>query len=194
MTNSLIDIFHNVFSIAFFLQVLYLSFGIISSEKNNTQFMIKQYDLIYFYSTIFFIISGIINIFDKSYLFIIHHIISWISIYYGYIYRDPDYIYWMSQNFLAEISSIFLSIDIIIKNIWKKKSINFLKIVFFVSYTLVRIIYLMPINFNFLLNYRFEDNYKYFLPISFYFMIGLNIYWFILIIKKLISTLFCKKL
>jgi len=178
----------------FFFQVLYLSSTIILTNPTNTEFIIRQYDLIYFYSTIFFIVSGLINILDKSYLFILHHIISWIGLFYGYTYKNQAYIYWMCQNLLAEISSIFLSIDLIIKNIWKKNKYDYIiKIFFLITYTLVRIIYLMPINISYLITNNFEDNYKYILPIGFYFMIGLNAYWFILIIKKFMNFLFYKK-
>jgi hypothetical protein len=194
MFNSFVDTIHNIFSLGFFFQVLYLSFNIISTDQTNTEYIINQYDSIYFYSSIFFFVSGIINILDRSYLFILHHIISWISLYYGYIYKNPKYIYWMCQNFISEISSIFLSIDYIVKNIWEKNKYNYIiKIFFLISYTLVRIIYLLPININFLLTNEFEDNYKYFLPLAFSFMIGLNIYWFILIIKKFFNFLFYKK-
>lgn len=194
MYNTFVDIFHNVFSICFFIQVLYLSFGVILTNPVEVELIIGQYDLIYFYSTIFFLVSGFINVLDRSYLFILHHIISWVGLYYGYIYKNPAYIYWMCQNFLAEISSIFLSIDLILKNIWKKNKYNlFIKILFFISYTLTRIIYLLPININYLITNEFKDNYKYFLPIVFYFMVGLNIYWFILILRKFVDFLFYKK-
>ena len=192
--NIYIDIFHNIFGMLFFFQVLQLSFDIISTDPMEIEYITKQYDLIYFYSSIYFLVSGLINVLDRSYLFIFHHIASWLGLHYGYVYKNPTYIYWMCQNLLAEISSIFLSVDFIVKKIWKKNQYSYMiKVFFMISYTLVRIIYLIPINISYLITSEFEDNYKYILPIIFYLMIGLNVYWFGLIIKKFVNSLFHKK-
>jgi len=159
MLDTNIDTLHNIFCIFYYCTVIYLSYSIILDNLTNMEFIIKQYDLIYFYSTIFFPISGIIYIFDKSYIYIIHHLISWIIIYYGYIYKNPNNILWICQNLLVEISSIFLAIDIIVKNINKNYNNMLIKILFFITYTIIIIIYLLPININYLLANSFEDNY-----------------------------------
>ena len=205
MYNEYLDIFHNVYGIVFCLHILYLTCPILT-HKETTEYN-TNYDQIYYYSSLYFFISGIINCLDASYLFILHHIISYIAIYYGFIYRETKYIYWICQNLLSEISTIFLALNSILKVLNKKNIVRthpiiylYSNFIFCIVYTLIRIIYLLPINLKYLYVNSFQTNYKYFLPIIFYFMIGLNIYWFGLIIywfglicKKIISKLHISK-
>lgn len=199
MYNNYLDIFHNVYGIAFCLHILYLIYPILI--QNNTNEYYTNYEQIYYYSSLYFFISGIINCLDKSYLFIIHHIISYIAIYYGFMYKENKYIYWICQNLLSEISTIFLALNSILKVLNKKNIIRtppiiyiYSNFIFCIVYTSIRIIYLLPINLKYLYFNSFQSNYKYLLPIIFYIMIGLNIYWFYLICKKIIYKLSISKM
>ena len=190
MYNNYNNIFHNIYGLIFCIRIVYLSNLILQEKIDNNNTLYDTWDIIVENSFYYFFISGIINILDKSYLYIIHHIISLIAVYYGYIYKEQKYIYWICQNFLSEISSIFLIINLIIKqfkiNKYLNSTINFIvKSLFIISYTIVRIIYLIPVNLNYLMNNDFNGIYQYILPICFYMMIGLNIYWFISIYFKL---------
>lgn len=208
MYNIYLDTFHNIYGIIFCFQALYYSFNILNldlSNHNDIETLDTNYDAIMYYSTIYFVVSGIINILDKSYLFLVHHIISWLSLYYGTIINsnnsnNSNYKYWMCLNFLAEISTIFLSLDAVIKNLSvitgvgnKYKIFNLtLKCIFTLFYTLIRILFLTPTNLSIMLFYQknyFDSSYfALFIKPCLFFMICLNIYWFVLLVKKVYLT------
>jgi hypothetical protein len=206
MLDLQINILHNFFGIIFAIQVLYLIYptlikGYFDTNDENDLDNLKS---LYTCSLIYFFLSGLINLYEKSYLFIIHHIISIVSIHYALLnyHKNTTYVYFIYQNLLAELSTIFLSIGIICKNINKLPySVKFapeiilcLQLIFFIIYTFIRIIYLLPINIKYLLTTTFNNDdddviYRYLLPVCFYFMIGLNLYWYVLMIKTIIKTL-----
>ena len=208
MYNIYLDIFHNLYGIIFCCQALYYTFIILKIDLSNNMdiaILDTNYDTIMIYSTLYFVISGIINILDKSYLFLIHHIISWLSLYYGLVTNNSNYKYWMCLNFLAEISTIFLSLDAVMKNLCvisctenKYNTIRLiLKCVFTIFYTLIRTLFLTPINLSIMLfhqKYYFDSSYfGLFIKPCMCFMICLNIYWFVLLVKKVYVTFNSKK-
>lgn len=208
MYSIYLDTFHNIYGIIFCFQVLYYTFNVLNldlSNHNDIQILDTNYDTLNHHITLYFLISGIINILDKSYLFLVHHIISWLGLYYGSITNSSNYKYWMFINFLAEISTIFLSLDAVIKNLFtiygikhKYKIIGLiLKCVFTLFYTLIRILFLTPINLSVMLfypKYYFDTSYfGLFIKPCLFFMICLNIYWFVLLIKKVYLTFNEKK-
>lgn len=192
MYNNILDILHNIYGIIFCFQMLYFSIPILLTGPYESEIMTTNYNNIFIYSSAFFLISSIINILDRSYLFLAHHIISWLGIYYGWENKEPKIIYFLCQNMLSEISTIFLSLDIVIKQLSKIANFKYnfeteMKIIFATFYIIIRIIYLLPLNINFVLSYEFIGYYKYILFYGFCFMIGLNIYWFVLLVKKILK-------
>lgn len=192
MYNNILDIFHNVYGIVFCFQMLYFSIPILLSGPYESEIMTINYNNIFIYSSAYFFISGVIHFLDGSYLFLLHHILSWIGIYYGYDYKEPKIIYFLCQNLLSEISTIVWSFDIIIKKFSKIYNFKYnfeiqMKFIFAIIYTIVRIIYLVPININFVQRHEFIGFYKYILFYGLCFMICLNIYWFMLLIKKILK-------
>ena len=203
MYNIYLDIFHNLYGIIFCFQALYYTFIILNLDLSNNidiSILDTNYDTIMRYSTLYFVISGIINILDKSYLFLIHHIISWLSLYYGLATNNTKYKLWMCVNFLAEISTIFLSLDTVMKNLFvifgvenKYNTIGLiLKCVFTIFYTLIRTLFLTPINLSIMLfhqKYYFDSSYfGLFIKPCMCFMICLNIYWFVFLVKKVYTA------
>lgn len=201
MLDIYLDIFHNIYSVIFCFTALYYSLKILNfdlSNDDNASMIDINYKLLYDHSKNYFIISSIINILDESYLFLIHHMISLISLKYGLLKNNIKYKYWLSFNFLAEISTIFLSLDAILKNLdmiynldTKYYKINLiLKYIFIFLYILIRICLIMPINLLIMYNHQnnyFDSSYLSFLiKLCLYFMTGLNIYWFVLLLKKII--------
>lgn len=203
-----LDTFHNIYGIIFCFQALYYTFNVLNldlSNYDNIEILNTNYTIVLYLSTLYFLISCIINVLDKSYLFLVHHIISWLGLYYGWITNSSNYKYWMFLNFLAEISTIFLSLDAVIKNLsiiygvrHKYKIISLtLKCLFTLFYTLIRISFLTPINLSVMLFYQkfyFDTSYfGLFIKPCLFFMICLNIYWFGMLIKKVYLTFNEKK-
>jgi hypothetical protein len=196
MRNPILDIFHNLYGILFCFYALYESYPIITENLDTYHYM-TNYNKIFYQASLYFLVSGLINIYDKNNLFLLHHIICWSGLYYGTIYGTKELIYWVGLNFLSEISTIFLSTGIILKALSNYFKVNpmidvVLKIIFLISYGLVRIIYLLPINIKFLLTYHFYGWFGFLLHLGSWFMVGLNIYWFMEILKKIYKTIFNK--
>lgn len=203
MYSIYLDTFHNIYGIIFCFQALYCTYQVLNLDLSNYNDIITldtNYNLLLYYSIIYFILSGIINILDKSYLFLIHHIISLLALYYGLITNISKYKYLMFLNFFAEISTIFLCLDAVIKNLFKIFNIDnkykilnlMLKYIFSLFFTFIRISFLMPLNLLIMLFYQkyyFDTSYfALFIKSCLCFMIGLNIYWFVLLIKKMYLT------
>ncbi len=194
MFNKILDFFHNIYGLIFCFHAVYLAFPLIKSsfELVDTDFFYK-YNQLTIISYIYFTISSVINIYDKNWSFLYHHVVCMLILYYGYINPDYYYINWIAKNFLAEISTIALTfgkIIYIIQNFGFKisKKINYYNdFVFTFLFYLIRIIYLAPINIHYLI-YNYDsfknDTYglTYFLCCS---MVLLNIYWAYYIYGKL---------
>lgn len=145
---------------------------------------------IYVLTYLYFVITGLINLYYLEYNFIVHHIICLNLIYISHYDTSQEYLIWLSYCFMAEISNIFLSLKGILKHLEKIfklpiKSIHTINdLLFFVSYFGIRIFYLMPLTYQFVtvnyLNLKFPK----FVLINIVTMSLLNLYWGYLIIKK----------
>lgn len=196
MRNPILDIFHNLYGIFFCFYAIYKSYPILTENLDSYDYT-NDYNDIFFHSSAYFLVSGLINIYDRNSLFLIHHIISWSMIYYGIVYPSDDYVLWACLNFLSEISTIFLSSEIILKALSNYYPINpkynfICKTIFLITYTIVRIFYLFPTNVKFLLTYNFHGPFRLLLYVGSWFMVGLNLYWFVEILKKTYKTLYPK--
>lgn len=199
MYNLYLDIFHNFYTLIFSYQIIKLIYPVIKiGYILPTQ--INIFNDVYEISFYYFTISTFLNILDYNHLYVLHHLISFFAINYARLTLEPKYIFWVYQNFLSELSTVILSIIFLLKivsNNYVKlnpKIFLILKTLFFCIYTLVRIVYLLPINIKFILEYEFNTNLleTYLLYPSIWFMIGLNIYWFFYVIKKATDELLKK--
>ncbi len=190
MYNQKIDFIHNVYGFIYCIQMFYLNMLLIFYQ-NDTNYLITTFNTICMYSFIYFTISSLINYLDKNYIFLVHHLICLITLLYGYIYQETKYIIWVANTFLAEFSTIFLSfskINRFLKNNEiniSNKITNLSDNLFVLSYYSIRIIYLLPLTISFLYSYKFVGIFNFILPLISIVMIGMNLYWAVLIFKKI---------
>ncbi len=197
MYNQKIDFIHNVYGFVYCIQMFYFNM-LLLFYKNDTNYLITSFNTICMYSFIYFIISSSINYLDKNYIFLVHHLICIITLLYGYIYQEPEYIVWVANTFLAEFSTIFLSFSKItrfLKNneiTISNKTTNFITKItnlsdnlFVLSYYSIRILYLLPLSISFLYKYKFVGIFNFILPLVSLVMIGMNLYWAVLIYNKI---------
>jgi len=151
------------------------------------------------FSYLYFIVTGILNIYYAEYNFVIHHIICISLIMIGNSNNNLEYYSWLSKCYLAEISNIFISIKNILKYLRKKniliknqmeKIISWLFVIFYFS---IRIFYIGMTTLIFIQNHYTQLNYGNIILINIIIMYLLNIYWGILIIKKVLLELTIKK-
>lgn len=189
MYNEKLDFIHNVYGFIFCMQMFYLNMLILFSNSDPSD-LSHYYNSIFVYSLLYFTISTGINYLDKNHIFVLHHVICIIMLYYGYIYEEQKYLIWMSKTFLAEFSTIFLSLSKILRYGVKNninvpsqiisQSDNF----FIISYFCVRIFYLLPLSLHFILTYRFKNIFYFLIPTVCLIMVIMNLYWSFLIYKK----------
>ena len=145
---------------------------------------------IYLFSYLYFVITGLINLYYLEYNFVIHHLICIDLIVMTHFNSDPEYLSWVSYCFLAEISNIFLSLKNILKHFEKIFSLSIKNIhtindiMFFSSYFGIRIFYLFPITYKFICTNYLNLKYSNFIIINIITMCVLNLYWGYLILKK----------
>jgi hypothetical protein len=150
---------------------------------------------IYTLTYLYFVITGLINLYYLEYNFIIHHIICLNLIYTSHYDTSQEYLIWLSYCFLAEISNIFLSLKGILKHVEKVfklpiKNINTLNdLLFFISYFGIRIFYLIPLTYQFICANYFNLKFPAFILANTTLMSLLNLYWGYLIIKKVQRTI-----
>ncbi len=187
--NEKLDFFHNLYSLIFCIQIIYFTSKIFM--QNNFDNALTIYNDITLISYKYFIISSIINLIDKNFMYLVHHFICLIVLSYGYYVKEPFYIYWISKTLLAEFSTIFLSFSKIIRflntsgyNV-PNQILNFSDKSFVYSYYIFRIMYLVPLTIYFLSVLQFEG-FKIILWICSLIMIGFNLYWAWLIYTKII--------
>ncbi len=190
MYNEKLDFIHNIYGFIYCVQMFYLNMLVIfaQSDLKNISY---YYDSIFVYSLLYFTISTNINYLDKNHIFVLHHVICMIMLYYGYIYQEPKYLIWLSKSFMAELSTIFLSLSKILRY-GVKHNINVPNDIitysdngFMISYFVVRIIYLLPLCLHFMLTYNFKNIFGLIIPLVCLVMMGMNIYWSFLIYKKI---------
>lgn len=188
--NSYIGIFQDIYTLIYCIIIIPISFY---NLYLNTNVINWQIDL---FSYIYFILTGLINLYYLEYNFLLHHIVCIGLISIGNYNNNLAYYQWLSKCYLAEISNIFLSG----KNILKKLRINGLiktklyeninDILFVLGYFLIRIFWLIPNSLIYLYsNFISESklNYFEFILINVLLMIFLNLYWSYLIIIKIIK-------
>lgn len=190
MYNENLDFIHNIYGFIYCIQMFYLNMLIIFSNS-ETNYLSHYYYLIFVYSLFYFTISTGINYLDKNPIYIIHHVICLIMLYYGYIYEEPEYLIWMSKTFMAEFSTIFLSLSKMLRY-GVKNNINIPKEIlsysdnfFIISYFCVRIFYLLPLCLHFIITYKFVGIFSFIIPFICVIMIIMNLYWSFLIYKKI---------
>ena len=183
MYKNALDFFHNIYSLFYCVNVVFLTFYTIKDDSIN----FAIYDKIYEYSSYYFGTSIILNLLDQNYLYVLHHLICVLNL--SVVYYNPDilYIRWLNTCLLTEISTMFLSLSKVLKyyiGIKKNKKSILHKIkkisdyLFASSYLLVRICYVCPVSIFFLLNYKFKNIYLgIFINTITFAMIGLNLYW-----------------
>ncbi len=200
MYNQKLDFIHNFYGFVYCIQMFYLNL-LLLFYRGDSNYMLTSFNTICLYSFIYFTISSTVNFLDKNYIFLVHHLICLITLIYGYIYQETEYICWVANTFLAEFSTIFLSFSkitrflnnnqiIISSKIFSSKIISS-KIIstsdslFVSSYYLIRILYLLPLTIKFLYNYRFIGIFNIIIPLISIIMIGMNLYWAVLIFRKI---------
>lgn len=142
------------------------------------------------FSYIYFLITGIINLYYREYVFVLHHIICLNLIFIGNYNNNLNYYLWLSNCYLAEVSNIFLSMKNVLKHletlnisgIKKFKMLN--DFAFVIGFFGVRICYIIPITINYFINHSKTINYFNFIVINTFLMIVLNLHWGYLIIEK----------
>jgi hypothetical protein len=193
MYNEKLDFIHNIYGFLFCVYMFFLSMTILFNQ-NNLEYMGSTYLSVCKHSYIYFTISSGINYLDKNNIFLLHHIICMVILFYGYLYMEPEYLIWVSKTFLAEFSTIFLSLSKILRYV-KKNSyvpdnlITFSDNFFIISYFSVRVMYLLPLCLLFIINYRFRNIFGLVIPLVSIVMIGMNIYWTFLIYKKVTKNI-----
>lgn len=193
MYNQKLDFIHNFYGFVYCIQMFYLNL-LLLFYCGNSNYVLTSFNTICLYSFIYFTISSTVNFLDKNYIFLLHHLICLITLFYGYIYQEPEYICWVANTFLAEFSTIFLSFSKITRFLKNNQIIISSKIVstsdslFVSSYYLIRILYLLPLTIKFLYNYRFIGIFNIIIPLISIIMIGMNLYWAVLIFRKISNS------
>ncbi len=193
MYNEKLDFIHNIYGLIYCIQMFYLNMLIIFNQT-DIGFINSMFDKIFFYSLLYFTISTGINYLDKNHIFVLHHVICMIMLYYGYIYSEPEYLIWMGKTFMAEFSTIFLSLSKSLRYLKKNnvhvsdQLVSYSDNFFIISYFLIRIFYLTPMSINFMLNYSFKSIFAIIVPFVVLIMIGMNLYWTFLIYKKIMRN------
>ena len=170
--------------------LIYCSFILPISLYNilyNTNIITWKIDL---FSYVYFITTGIINLINKEYDFLLHHLVCLGIIWSGNYNNNLEYYIWVSNCYLSEFSNIFLSYKNILR--YQKDKISNYKIInninnfmFILSYFIIRICWIIPITILFLLKNYKNLIYNKFILINILMMIYLNIYWLNKIFKKI---------
>ncbi len=199
--EKIIDFIHNLYGFIFCTQAIYYCIPLILTK---TEFADESYFQNYIkltkYSYYYFSFSTLLNIYEKNWLYIYHHLVCLIVLSYGMINMDYEYINWLGKNFLAEISTLFLTFGRIIYLLQKygvkytSKIIYYNNILFSLLFYTIRIFYLTPVNINYLIENKKNiiiDKYDYYslVYILASTMIILNMYWAFYITKKLYKLL-----
>jgi hypothetical protein len=192
MFNKKIDFIHNFYGFIFCIQAIYLIFNGYIQNQNNIVVLNKLTT----YGTTYFIISSVINIMDKNYIFVIHHLICIITTWYGYLYKNPLYIKWLISSYLAEFSTIFLSFSKILRYLKNDKKIYINNSListsdnlFVLTYYIFRIIYICPITIYFVYTNNFHGIFNFIIPCCIWIMIGMNYYWAYLLFFKVLNKI-----
>ena len=187
--NSIYGLIQDLETLIYCLIMVPLSLLNIFNDKNYfTQ-------NIYLLSYVYFIITGITNIYYQEINYIIHHIICLNLIVISQYDTNHKYLIWLSYCFLAEISNIFLSGKNILKHIAKIESLNKSLILtqinkindflFLISYFGIRIFYLIPFTYKFITTNYFDLKYPIVIVSNVIIMCLLNLYWSYMIIIKI---------
>ena len=194
--QSWIGLFQDIYTLVYCMIIIPLSMYNLIYNTNIIDWKINLFSYVYF------IITGLINLYYWELNFVLHHIICIGLIWTGNNNSNIEYHLWISKCYLAEISNIFLSGKNIlgyfrIKGYIQNKIYeNVNDALFVLSYFIVRIFLLIPYSFVHLyFNYCNGLIYEYFnfIFINVFMMTLLNIYWCWLIIKKIIKLLNKKK-
>jgi hypothetical protein len=188
--NEKLDLAHNIYGLFFCIQMFFLNIVILFNHNNNV-LVDSYFRSILNNSLFYFTISTVINYFDKNYIFILHHIICLIFLYYGYFYNEHEYLIFLSKSFMAEISTIFLTLSKILRYCKKNdilipyKLQSYSDSFFIITYLGIRILYLLPLSLFFILTYSFKSFFYFLVPIITLILISMNLYWTYLIYKKI---------
>jgi len=159
----------------------------------NTNIIDWKVDL---FSYIYFIITGIINLYYLEYNFVLHHLVCVGLIWIGKYNNNLHYYQWLSKCYLAEISNIFLSSKNLLRTLRNSQIIktkiyeNINDILFVITYFGIRMFYLLPYSILYLFQKyksQLKFNYYEFILINVILMALLNLHWSYLIIKKILK-------
>jgi hypothetical protein len=147
------------------------------------------YDSIYLLSMLYFIPSTIINIYEKSYVYIIHHIICIFMLTYPYTIsiheakKEKDTKDIICIMLMAEVSTFFLSLKYFLpRNSWLRTVNDLLFSLSFISIRMVYILYYVII-------YIYKTRFFLILPLA-CIMYAMNIYWTYAILHKIYKKFF----
>jgi hypothetical protein len=169
--------------------IIPLAISNIMYGKNNFSWSINVLTYLYF------VITGLINLYYLEYNFIVHHIICLNLIYLSHYDTFQEYLIWLSYCFMAEISNIFLSLKNLLKHLEKIFKLSIKSVytlndfLFLISYFGIRIFYLMPLTYQFVRENYLNLKFPKFVIINIVTMSLLNLYWGYLIIKKVHRTI-----
>ncbi len=193
--KSIYGLFQDIYTLSYCMIIIPISIYNLYYQTNIITWKIDMFSYVYF------VLTGLINLYYQEYNFLLHHLVCIGLIWIGKYNNNLDYYLWISKCYLAEISNIFLSGKNILRtlrsyNIVKTKLYeNINDVLFVLTYFAVRMFYLLPYTLVYL--YRnskseFKFNYIEFIVMNVLLMGLLNIHWSYLIIIKIIRT-FCKK-
>ena len=178
--QSCFGLFQDICTLLYCMIIIPLSMYNLIYETNIIDWKIDLFSYVYF------IITGLINLYYWEFNFVLHHIICIGLIWTGHNNTNIEYHLWISKCYLAEISNIFLSSKNILRYFRIKGYIqnkiyeNANDVLFVLSYFIVRIFLLIPYSFVHLyLNYCNGLTYEYFnfIFINVFAMSLLNIFW-----------------
>lgn len=181
---------HDIYTLAYCLVFIPLClFGIISNSNPFGQFA-------NILSWIYFISTGLINVYHREYNFVLHHIVC-IGLIYTNTFNNLEYSLWLSKCYLAEVSNIFLSMKNILKHIKKNNLTNIdlvmiekiNNVLFVLAYFGIRICYLIPMTLFYMRYNYLKLNWNNFILVNVFAMCILNLYWGILIVKKVKTSI-----
>lgn len=188
--KSIYGLYQDIYTLIYCAIIIPISIYNLYYETNIIDWKIDLFSYIYF------IITGIINLYYLEYNFILHHLVCIGLIWIGKYNNNLVYYQWLSKCFLAEISNIFLSNKNILKTLRNSNVIqtkmyeNINDVLFVVTYFGIRMFYLVPYTFIYLYqnyNSKLKFNYFEFILINVILMVILNLYWSNLIFKKILK-------
>lgn len=190
--KSIYGLYQDIFTLIYCSIIIPISIYNLYYETNIVDWKVDLFSYMYF------IITGVINMYYLEYNFVIHHLVCIGIIWIGNYNQTNDYYLLLSKCYLAEISNIFLSSKNILRTLRNSQIVktkiyeNINDLLFVITYFGIRMFYLLPYVFYYLYsnyhNLLSKFNYFEFILLNVIVMALLNIYWSYLIIKKILKV------